>query len=96
MVEGRQLAMLKYIRDHDGATAWAIARDVLGAPRTTFGRPLRVRKASTELQTLVEGELLTTGPSGKRTIYLLSESGRATLREASLGPELSRLEHPQP
>jgi hypothetical protein len=96
MVEERQLAMLKYIRDHDGATARAIARDVLGAPRTTFGRPLRVRRASAELQTLVERDLLTTLPSGKRTIYLLSESGRRTLREASLGPELSGLEPPQP
>ena len=96
MAEQRQLAMLKYIRDHDGATARAIARDVLGAPRTTFGRPLRVRRASTELQTLVERGLLTTGPSDKRTIYLLSESGRTTLREASFGPELSGLEHLQP
>jgi hypothetical protein len=96
MDEQRQLAMLKYIRDHDGATARAVARDVLGGPRTTFGRPLRVRRASTELQTLVEFGLLTTGPSGKRTIYLLSERGRTTLREASLGPELTGLKHPRP
>jgi DNA-binding transcriptional ArsR family regulator len=89
------LAMLKYIRDHDGATAQTIAGDVLGAPRTTFGRPLRVRRATAELQTLVKHGLLTESQSGRRRIYLLTEAGRKTLRDAALGAGLSGLDHPR-
>jgi predicted transcriptional regulator len=89
MTEERELAILKYIRDHDGATATAIASDVLGGPRTTFGRPLKLRRASTELQTLVERGLLSKSQGARQTTYLLTEPGRQKLRDTALGPNLS-------
>jgi DNA-binding transcriptional ArsR family regulator len=95
MDEERRLAILRYVRDHEGGTAQAIARHVFGAPRTTFGRPLKLSRASSDLQTLVQRGLLAASKSGTRTTYLLSEPGRTALRDASLGSNLSSLDPPQ-
>src|SRR6266571_3524421 len=70
------------------AAAAAVARDVFEAPRTTFGRPLRMRRAAGELGVLVELGLLAPVGSGRRSIFRLTEAGRRMLRSATLGPVL--------
>ncbi len=88
IVEESRLAILRYVRDHEGAAAAAVARDVFEAPRTTFGRPLRMRRAAGELGVLVELGLLAPVGSGRRSIFRLTEAGRRMLRSATLGPVL--------
>lgn len=82
--DGRELAILRYVRDHGEASAAAIARDVLRAPLTTFGRPMRLAEAETELADLaIHGFLAQTG-SGRRIVFTLTAAGRQLIRDASL------------
>jgi hypothetical protein len=81
-----QLSILRYVRDHGGASAAAIARDVLRAPVTTFGRPVRLAEAETALADLVERRLLEGSRSGRRIMFTLTVAGRRLIRDASLGP----------
>jgi predicted transcriptional regulator len=85
----RQVAILRYLRDHGIATAATIAHEVLGAPRTTFGRMLRVRPAERELAALVARGLALERRRGRGAEFMLTAAGRQLLREAPLRPPSS-------
>jgi hypothetical protein len=82
----RQVAILRYLRDHGVATAATIAHGVLDAPRTTFGRTLRLRAAERELAALVASGLALESRRGRRAEFMLTAAGRQFLREAPLRP----------
>jgi hypothetical protein len=82
----RQLAVLRYLRDHGVATAATVAREVLQAPRTTFGRTLRLRPAEAELAALAAQGLAVQSGHGRRAEFMLTAAGRQLLRDAALGP----------
>ncbi len=86
----RQLAILRYLRDHEVATAATIAHEVLGAPRTTFGRTLRLRPAERELSALVARGLALDSRRGRRAEFMLTAAGRQLLRDAPLRPTKRR------
>ena len=78
----RQLAILRYLRDHGVATAATIAH----APRTIFGRTLRLRPAERELAALVARGLALESRRGRRAEFMLTVAGRQFLRQAPLRP----------
>ena len=78
----RQLAILRYLRDHGVATAATIAHDVLRAPRTTFGRTLRLGPAKAELAALVADGYAVESGHGRRAEFMLTPAGRQQLRDA--------------
>lgn len=84
MVDGagnkRQLAILRHVRDREETSAAAVAQHVLGAPRTTFGRPLKLRQAQSELAELVAKGLLAQTSSGRRALFTLTDAGRQLIR----------------
>jgi DNA-binding IclR family transcriptional regulator len=80
----RQLAILRYLRDHGVATAATIAHEVLRAPRTTFGRTLRLPPAERELAALVARGLALESRRGRRAEFMLTAAGRQLLRDAPL------------
>ena len=82
----RQLTILRYLRDHGVATAATIAHEVLDAPRTTFGRTLRLRPAERELAALVARGLALESRRGRRAEFMLTVAGRQFLRQAALRP----------
>ena len=84
-LEERQLAILRYLRDHAVATAATIAHEVLGAPRSTFGRTLRTGAAQELLSALAEAGLVVQGEHGRHAEFTLTQAGRRALRDSSLG-----------
>jgi hypothetical protein len=80
----RDLAVLRYVRAHEQATTTAIAEAILGAPRTTFGRTLKLEQVERELADLVARKLLAVSSTTGKTIYTLTENGRQLLRDAAL------------
>jgi predicted transcriptional regulator len=82
----RQVAILRYLRDHGVAPAATIAHEVLGAPRTTFGRTLRLRPAERELAALVARGLVLESRRGRAAEFMLTAAGRQVLRDAPLRP----------
>lgn len=81
-----QLAILRYARDHEETTAAAVAVGVLRTPRTTFGRPVKLAQAETELADLVTLELLAKNPGRRRAVFTLTPTRRQLLRDAPLAP----------
>lgn len=85
----RELAALRYVRDHNVATTTSIARDLFGAPRTTFGRILRHKNAEEILTALTRAGLLARTGDGLDAEFTLTDEARRTLRNAALGPPFS-------
>jgi hypothetical protein len=81
----RQLAILGYLRDHGVASTATIAQEALRAPRSTFGRTLRLRPAEAELAALTALGLVVQTGEGRRAEFMISPAGRQLLREAALG-----------
>ncbi len=85
----RQLALLRYLRDRDGAGAAAIATDVFGLPRTTFGR-VPLRTALEDLSQLAErGLVFNRGGDAARGEWRITLRGRGILAEIALGTPLA-------
>ena len=82
----RELAILRYLRDHGVATVSTVAHEVFAAPRTTFGRILRRRPAGDALSGLVSAGLVAREGEGDQAAFSLTQAGRQALRNASLGP----------
>ena len=82
----RQLRILRYLRDHGVATAATLAHEVLGAPRTTFGRTLRIRPTEQELAELVANGYAVESGHRQHAEYMLTPAGRQLLRDAPLRP----------
>ena len=82
----RQLRILRYLRDHGVATAATLAHEVLGAPRTTFGRTLRIRPTEQALAELIASGRVTESGHGRNAEYMLTAAGRQLLRDVHLRP----------
>jgi len=78
------LAILRYVRDHGVGTGATIAHDVLGAPRTTFGRMLKLGAAERQLAELVGAGLLARRGQDERAEFMLTKAGRQLLRDVAL------------
>ena len=77
----RQLRILRYLRDHGVATVATLAHEVLGAPRTTFGRTLRIRPTEQELVELVAKGYVVQSGHGRHAEFMLTVAGRQLLRD---------------
>lgn len=80
----QQIEVLRYVRDHSAATVETIAREVLGAPVTTFGRTLRLRASDRELAALVRRGLLEQTQQARHAELLLTK-----MAETFFGAQLS-------
>ena len=80
----RDLTVLRYLRAHQEATAAAIAETVLGAPRTTFGRTLKLEQVERELADLVARKLLIVNNRGGKAVFAISDPGRQLIRDTAL------------
>jgi hypothetical protein len=77
-----QLTVLRYVRDHEPASAAAVALELLNSPRTTFGRPVHLRQAERELADLFAQGLIYRVGDGRRAAFALTIVGRQLLRGA--------------
>jgi len=80
----RDFAILRYVRDHGMGTSATVAQDVLGAPRTTFGRMLKLGAAERHLAGLVRAGLLAQRGQGERAEFIITSAGRQLLRDETL------------
>lgn len=84
-LDERQLAVLRYLRAHAVATAATIAHEVLRAPRSTFGRPMKAAAAEDLLSTLATAGLVLQTEQDRHPHFMLTPAGRQALRESALG-----------
>lgn len=80
----QQLRILRYLRDHGVATTATLAHEVFSAPRTTFGRILKVRPTEHELAQLVANGHVAESGHRRHAEYMLTVAGRQLLRDVPL------------